>query len=111
MQNDVCLKLLAESNAKYRHEFEKLEKEKRCVRQQILDRWAKDNAKYKVGDVITANDTIIEVTRISGTYSDYLSEKLYVTYIGNALTKKLTPRKDGHVTQIYDDGRIVEKLK
>lgn len=55
---------------------------------------------------------IIKVTRIKGYLSYYLGGGLYISYYGDALTKKLTPRKDGWQTDIHDDGgRVIEKLK
>lgn len=112
MQNEECLKLVAESDARFKKQIEELEKQKRISRQRILDQWAKDNAKYKVGDIIKANDVIIKVTRIRGHLSLYMERGLYVSYYGDALTKKLTPRKDGWQTDIHDDGgRVIEKLK
>lgn len=112
MQKEECLKLVAESDARFKKQMEELEKQKRVSRQRILDQWAKDNAKYKIGDIIKANDVIIKVTRIKGYLSYYLEGGLYISYYGDALTKKLTPRKDGWQTDIHDDGgRVIEKLK
>ena len=111
MQKEECLKLVAESDARFKKQAEELEKQKRISRQRILDQWANENAKYKVGDIIKADDIIIKVARIKGSYSGFLGITLHVTYAGDALTKKLTPRKDGWKTEIYDDGRKIEKLK
>ena len=81
------------------------------LKQSALNQWARDHAEYQVGDIITANDTIIQVERFIGRHSAYYGSKtLYVEYRGPQLTKKLQPRKDGQISSIYDDGREVKKI-
>lgn len=48
MQNEECLKLVAESDASFKKQIEELEKQKRISRQRILDQWAKDNANIRL---------------------------------------------------------------
>ena len=110
MQNEECLKLVAESDASFKKQIEELEKQKRISRQRILDQWAKANTRFKVGDIIQSNDNIIKVTGFYGVYSLYNVDKLYVTYRGIRLTKALKPRKDGSTMALYDDGRKIIKL-
>ena len=82
------------------------------LKQAALNQWARDHAEYQVGDIITANDTIIQVERLIGRHSAYYGSKtLYVEYRGQQLTKKLQPRKDGQISSIYDDGREIKQLK
>jgi hypothetical protein len=81
------------------------------LKQAALNQWARDNAEYQVGDIITANDTIIQVERLIGHHSAcYGSKTLYVEYRGPQLTKKLQPRKDGQISSIYGDGREIKKI-
>ncbi len=80
-------------------------------RQAALNQWARDNAEFKVGDIIAANDIIIKVEKVVGSHSPYYGTKtLYAEYIGKRLTKKLQPRKDGQESSIYGDGREITKL-
>ena len=82
------------------------------LKQAALNEWACDHAKYQVGDIICANDTIIEVQSLIGRRSDYYGSKtLYVQYKGPKLTKKLQPRKDMSMSYIYDDGREIKKIR
>lgn len=81
------------------------------LKQAALNQWARENAEYQVGDIIKANDTIIQVERLIGRHSAcYGSKTLYVEYRGPQLTKKLQPRKDGQISSIYGDGREIKKI-
>lgn len=111
MNREECLKVLAETQKKHVAEEEKLKKRQRIEKQKILNQWANANARFKVGDILQMCDTIIKVTKFYGKYSNYYGQKLYVTYYGVRLTKKLTPCKDGSMTDVYDDGREIKKLK
>ncbi len=102
--------MLADESVRFRAEKDELEKRHRLKKQEILNQWAKANAKYNVGDILQMNEIIIKVTGFYGSHSDYLNEKLYVTYRGLHLTKSLKPRKDGGEMTIYDDGREIKKL-
>ena len=110
MKNDDCLKMLGEENKRYSLETEESRKRHNENKKKILNQWAKANARFKVGDIIQSNDNIIKVTGFYGSHSDYLNEKLYVTYRGLHLTKSLKPRKDGNTMDLYDDGREIKKL-
>lgn len=110
MNGNECLKMLGEEAKRYAAENEERRKLHLKKNQSILNQWAKGNARFKVGDIICANDTIIKITNFYGVYSQYMKEKLYVTYIGQQLTKALKPRKDGSTRSIYDDGREITKI-
>lgn len=110
MNRDECLKMLGEEAKRYAAENEEKRNLHRKKNQFILNQWAKDNARFKVGEIICANDTIIKITDFYGVYSQYMEEKLYVTYYGQQLTKALKPRKDGSMRSIYDDGRGITKI-
>lgn len=81
-----------------------------------LAQWAGANARFKIGDIITAkgdgSGTIIRVKKIEGEFSQHCKQP-YVVYVGCALTKQFKERKDGWTTCIYDDSpsRNIVKLK
>lgn len=110
MNSNECLKMLGEEAKRYAAENEERRKLHRKKSQFILNQWAKGNARFKVGDIICANDIIIKITDFYGVYSQYMEEKLYVSYFGQQLTKALKPRKDGSTRSIYDDGREITKI-
>ena len=110
MRNDECLTMLGVENKRYSAEAETIRKRHEENKQKILNQWARDNARFKVGDIIKSNDNIIKVTGFYGVHSLYHVDKLYITYRGQSLTKALKPRKDGSTQDLYDDGRIIEKL-
>lgn len=77
-----------------------------------LDRWAWDNARFNMGDIIESQGTIIKIEKRIGRHSTYYGSKtLYVEYRGPQLTKKLQPRKDESCASIYDDGREINKIE
>jgi len=79
----------------------------RKLRYSILKKWADENRRFDIDDIIEANAQIIKIT---GYYGETLySGKPYVTYKGICLTKKLVPKKSGETTVIYDDGREIKK--
>ena len=80
----------------------------RDARRLALNAWANENHRFNIGDIIRYGDITIRVDRYSG--EEYRG-KLYVTYHGHVLTKALKLRADGWVTDIYDDGREIEKIK
>lgn len=110
MKNDECLKMLGAEDKRYAQEAEELRKRHNANKQKILNQWAKANARFKTGDILQSNDSIIKVTGCYGVYSLYYVDKLYITYRGQALTKALKPRKDGSTFDFYDDGRKITKI-
>ena len=80
----------------------------RDARRLALNAWANENHRFNIGDIIRYGDITIRVDRYSG---DEYRKKLSVTYRGHVLTKALKLRTDGWVTDIYDDGREIEKIK
>lgn len=81
----------------------------RKLRYQILKKWADENKRFDVDDIIESNNQIIKITGYFG--ETMYSGKPYVTYKGICLTKKLTPKKSGDTTNIYDDGREIKKIE
>lgn len=80
----------------------------RNARQNTLNVWANKNHRFNIGDIIRCGDITI---RVDGYYGQEYRGKLSVTYRGHVLTKALKLRTDGWVTDIYDDGREIEKIK
>lgn len=80
----------------------------RNSRQETLNVWASKNHRFDIGDIIRNCSITI---RVDGYYGQEYRGKLYVTYRGPALTKALKLRADRWVTDIYDDGREIEKIK
>ena len=68
-------------------------------------KYVSDNAKYKVGDIITDGVRTIRIEKI--TYSVYYDVE--IIYWGATLTKKGEPRKDGEHDVIYEE-RIKTKI-
>lgn len=102
--------MLGEESKRYISEAEEIRKRHNANKHKILNQWAKDNARFKIGDIIQSNDNIIKVTGFYGVHSPYYADKLYITYRGQSLTKALKPRKDGRIFDLYDDGREIKKL-
>ena len=108
MNKEECVKAIETLTNEYHAEKARLYEQYMKDKQGILDRWASDNARFKVGDIILANDSYMLVTAIKG-YEYY--EKTCAVYHGKALTKKLQPRKDCWKKNIYDDGRKIQLIK
>lgn len=95
----------------YREQIEELESKKKSFVQQLMNDWANENSRYKIGDIIECNMNIIQITKITGEYSSYGSY-FYPVYHGIMLTKQLKPKKNGSVFTIYDDkDKVITKLK
>lgn len=110
--DETTLALLKEYDRKCEAAINEAKAHRDRLKQAALNQWARDHAGYQVGDIICANDTIIEVQRLIGRHSAYYGSKtLYVEYRGPQLTKKLQPRKDGQISSIYDDWREIKKIK
>jgi len=80
-------------------------------KQTLLDEYAKQTARFKVGDILKCYDMFICVESIHGVYDEVYGMDFYVTYRGHVLTKQLKPRKDGLETSFYDDGREIIKIE
>lgn len=103
-----------------RKDIERIRQEYQMEQQKMLDGWAKEHARFQIGDIINSNTVTIRVEKIVGRiglrnipYRIGLRNIPYVEYTGHALTAKLTVRKDGRITSIYDDSseRNIKKLK
>ena len=88
-----------------------IEKEFKQKKRAVLKQWAKEHARFNIGDIISDGRRIMEVTNFEGNEERCYQYKCYITYYGIELTKKLKPRKDGSTMSIYDDGREVNKIK
>jgi len=78
-------------------------------RRTILDEWAAEHARFKIGDILQMSSIIIQVEQIIGE-SLTIGSGLYVTYYGRRLTTRKQPTKDGSYASVYDDGREIIKL-
>ena len=68
--------------------------------------YVKDNAKYKIGDVVSDETDTIRIERID--FNIFATGVVSIYYWGVMLTKKGEPRKDGQKRAIYEE-RIVER--
>ena len=103
---------IEKANEYYKSEVKKLELEVEGTKKWAYETWAKDNARFQIGDIIKypSTGTIIKIERI-GYGLTYHTKKPYVTYWGPTLTKKLIPAKNGNPNfSMYDDGRDIVKL-
>jgi hypothetical protein len=110
MTLEECTIRLSQIDSEYQKAKREIEEKHERDRTATLNAWAKDNAKYHIGDIIEANSTAIVVERILGHRSVYGSNT-YCIYQGHALTKRLQPRKDEWVATIHDDGGREIKLR
>ena len=112
MTQEECIIKLSQIENNYQIAKREVENKRNHDRAVTLNAWAKDNAKYNIGDIITANDTIIVIENIFGYRPMLGTNNLYCIYKGHALTKRMQPRKDEWVTSIHDDGgREIKVLK
>ena len=72
----------------------------------VYREYVKDNAKAKVGDIVSDTACIIRVEKIC--YSLY-GGGLSIFYQGPQLTKMLKPRKDGSICVVYESSMIERK--
>lgn len=94
----------------YLQKQEKLRKVYLSERQALLNTYAKQTARFNVGDILQCNGMIIRIDSLEGTYDEGYLCGFYVTYRGHVLTKQLKERKDGLETSFFDDGREITKL-
>lgn len=70
---------------------------------QLVNRWAADNARFGVGDIVTDGKYIIRVEKLKGYYSAGPNYHiLCVEYTGQQLTRKLQPYKRGDEATLAD---------
>lgn len=116
MTNEECAKALAEIENEYRQQINLVEYTRADKRRKALNEWAKDNARFKVGDIIAYPNSqrIMRVDKVSADQNPYrknLGGGFFVIYYGTLLTKKLEPRKNDSQFSMYDDGREIVKVK
>lgn len=92
-------------------EIERVRRQSRIDQQKMLNGWAKEHARFQIGEIIRSGEITIVVDKLIGRLG--INNKPYVEYKGHVLTRKLTYRKDGWVSSIYDDSpeRDIVKVK
>jgi len=85
-----------------RKEIERINRESRIDEQKMLNEWAKEHARFSIGDVLNSLSVTIRVEKIVGRLG--IANKPYVEYQGHALTKKLQECANRRIAPIYDDG-------
>ncbi len=68
--------------------------------------YVKENAKFKIFDIIKDRVHIIVIDRIKWS-SGYGGNNPHAVYYGRILTKKLKPRKDGDCQQVFEDSAML----
>ena len=116
MTNEECAKVLAEIENEYRQQINLVEYTRADKRRKALNEWANDNARFKVGDIITYpnSQNIMRIDKVSADQNIYrknLGGGLFAIYYGTLLTKTLKPRKIDPYFSMYDDGREIIKIK
>lgn len=88
-----------------------LEEERVLSREYVDDLLLVKN--IEVGDILISKDpnTIIKLEKYSTILPSFLNKFPQAFFIGQALTKKLEPRKDGKVDSIYGINSITEVIK
>lgn len=107
---DLLLQIDA-SRVAERKEIDRIRNQSRIDRQKILNKWADENARFQIGDILNSYSLIIRVEKIIGRLG--VCDKPFIEYRGIALTKQLKNRADGWITSIYDDNpdRNIVKIK
>lgn len=109
MNIEECMAGITGAENEYKTMCENLRREMNRKKQEFLDKYAAEHAKYGIGDILRMYDIIIRVDKISG---DLTSGRVpYCVYAGYVLTKSLRPRKDEWRSSIYDDGREIVLVK
>lgn len=93
------------------NEIERVRRQSWIDQQKMLNVWAKEHARFKIGEIIRSGEITIVVDKHIGRLG--MNNKPYVEYKGHVLTRKLTSRKDGWISSIYDDSpeRNIVKVK
>lgn len=111
MTNEQLTIELSHLDVGYNQTARKLKEDYQRDRQQALDRWAAAHSRFKIGDIIESQGSIIRIDGMRGCKADYGRRyQYYVTYTGQRLTRRLTPYVDGSRTALYDDGTREVKL-
>lgn len=102
---------LKEIDEWYKEQYGILNRRVLFARKSALNKWANENAEFKIGDIIKSQEAIIEITAIRGDIGR--AAEPFVIYAGPVLTKKLERRSDGWETSIYADcpERNIVKIK
>lgn len=95
----LCIKMIDSVKEQYATE-----------RRVVLNEWAKEKARFKVGDIIQCGSTIICVDFIVADV-DFYNTRVYAIYKGPQMTNKLVPRKNGGRDYIVDDGLEIKLLR
>lgn len=113
MTNEECLNAVKYIKNEYNRKKDELNAEYKKKTQSVLNQWARNNARFGIGDIIKYNDFIIVVEKIMGVNDFYYSNNnLCVVYWGSVLTKKLEKRKDEFKSTIYDEeSREIKLIK
>ena len=109
MNIEECMAGITGVENDYKTMWDNLKREMNHRKLEILNKYAAENAKYGIGDILRMGDIIIRVDKISGglTYG----RVPYCVYNGYVLTKALKPRKDEWRSSVYDDGREIVLVK
>lgn len=82
-----------------KQEIERIDRLAAVQKKQAYFKYVKDNARYKIGDIVSDSGHTIRVERISfGLYDSIPS----IYYVGPILTKKGEPRKDGETYCVFE---------
>lgn len=117
VKKERVMEVIAQADKEYKLAIQEAELVKLKKRQSILDEWARQNARFDIGDIISYppdgnySGRIIRIETMRGGLG--IGNKLYVVYKGTILNKKLKPNlgRDGGYFDMYDDGREIVKLK
>ena len=80
-------------------------------KQELLNKYVQEHARFQIGDIIRPNETTILVDEIYASGNRYAFGEVYAVYRGVILTKKLEPKKSGDLYTIHDDGREITKIE
>lgn len=76
----------------------------------LIAEYVAENAEFSKGDIITDSSGSIEIESVSGARYKQSYSVPVIFYHGKVLTKKLTARKDGHKTRVYQ-GSVIKVIK
>lgn len=111
MTNEECLNAVKYIKNEYNRKKDELDAEYKKKTQSALNQWAKNNARFGLGDIIKSKGFIIVVEKIIGYHNtSYSNNNLCVVFWGSVLTSKLQKRKDGFKTFLYDEESSELKL-
>jgi len=82
----------------YKSKMDQIDRNAEVQRKALMIDFAKDQIKFKIGDIISNNIYVIKIESI-GTYKGYGLPS--PTYKGRSLTKQNQPKKSGEYGVIY----------